>query len=164
MSKRSTDMREQHVQLLKGISIWLDQQPDTNELEKAVFNEIVQRVKERSKAGAIMRVRLKNIGNPKIVPNVRNPPRFVEPWTEAEMDRLRKLKREGLTNKQIGEHLGRTESGVGEKSRRLGLISYRITEGPDPNAPPPTRRESVLAVVRRINERKRLEAARRDVL
>jgi hypothetical protein len=51
MSKRSTDMREQHVQLLKGISIWLDQQPDTNELEKAVFNEIVQRVKERSPKG-----------------------------------------------------------------------------------------------------------------
>ena len=49
-------------------------------------------------------------------------------WTDEELERLRKLRAEGLSQQAIGEALGRTKGVISTKLRDLGL-----------NKPPPPR-------------------------
>lgn len=49
-----------------------------------------------------------------------------DPWTEAEIEQLAALKRERLSNAEIGRRLGRTRDAVGQKWQRLGDARERI--------------------------------------
>lgn len=157
------DVREQHAQLLTGIAIWLEQQPDTTPLELGVFNEVAARVRERSKAGAIVRVRIKNLGERT---GRTDHPYTGESnlWSLDEMERLRQMNRERMSTLKIAETLGRSPGSVRAQKQRLGL---RFPSPPPKIPKPPTppkaegsgryKRPEVLAAARRLRERRLAE-------
>jgi hypothetical protein len=127
-------MTKQHALTLRGVLLWLEQQPTPDPLELDVLTAIVERVEHFAAAGAIVRIRVKNLGAPpsekklqacraSLVKARHVRFGFAAPeWTAEEDARLRHLWGETETpSDEIAEWLGRPNRACQERAMHLGV-------------------------------------------
>lgn len=135
MAKRKWQgVTRQQVENISEIITWLKVTGGTP-LEVGVMEEVRERLTVNAHNGALVRVRIKNLGRMPAAQAETAPAtsfaalRAMRPsrvaWTFDEHERLRTLYQDGLTHLQIGEALGRTEAAVSEKISRLHLSRQR---------------------------------------
>jgi hypothetical protein len=116
------------------VLLWLEQQPEPDPLELDVLTAIVERVERFASAGAIVRIRAKNLGTPpseqrrqwtrdSLAKARAKKLGYAAPtWTPEGDAHLRQLWEEtDLPSEEVAERLGRTLGAIRERVLLLGL-------------------------------------------
>jgi hypothetical protein len=130
--RASYGITKQHGEHLRDVLKWLAVQPDATPLEIGVLEEVTGRVEHRALQGSLLRVRIKNRGNPRGSTGVRYPaPLKMDDatwhgggllWSVEEMDTLARLCREEKTLEEMHEFLPhRTSHAISHQLKKMGL-------------------------------------------
>jgi hypothetical protein len=115
---------------LRKILLWLEQQPEPDPLELDVLTAIVERVERFAHAGAIVRIRAKNLGTPpsekqRAILGRARAKKFgyaAPEWTPDADARLRFVWGETATPAlEIAEEFGRSPIAIRERASLLGV-------------------------------------------
>lgn len=129
----------EHVARVQEVRRWLDGGGNGTPLEKGVLDELLERLEHYTRTAAIVRVRALNAGTPpserarraKRVEEARSARQALvsavtlstreDVWTEADLNRMRQMLREGHDDDAIGEALDRSAKAVEWKRRQFNL-------------------------------------------
>jgi hypothetical protein len=130
---------KEHIGALTDVRAWLARMGEQNTLQYGVVDDLIERIEEYTKAGAIVRVRIKNQGDkPRAKRAQAAPPKGPRAvtarddwWTAEELERLERLWRQGTTAANIGNLMERSESAVNAQLVRHKLFGVkRAAPGP----------------------------------
>jgi hypothetical protein len=130
-------MTKQHALTLRGVLLWLEQQPEPDPLELDVLTAIVERVERFAHAGALVRIRVKNLGTPpsekqRAILGRARAKKFgyaAPEWTPETDARLRYLWAEtDIPSLAVAEELGRTPKAIQQRAGLLGVRRNALVE------------------------------------
>jgi hypothetical protein len=130
-------MTKQHALTLRGVLLWLEQQPEPDPLELDVLTAIVERVERFAHAGALVRIRVKNLGTPpseqqRAILGRARAKKFgyaAPEWAPDADARLRYLWGETATPAlEIAEEFGRSLIAIRQRAGLLGVRRNALVE------------------------------------
>jgi hypothetical protein len=132
---------------MREVLAWLRQHGSATPLEIGVMEEIVERVEGLALSGAVVRVRLKNMGNPRIAAPKRasfdrneydrrvraaqgSGTGSLRNWTVPELQTLERMCREEQTIEEIRERLPhRSHQAIKMQLSRMGIHARHVHRG-----------------------------------